>query len=105
MKTSGDVNLKNDRFKTNQRVKLRQMCLSSVHVSVVSLVCAVAVHHHHAGGEGADHRRVPGLSLPGGQHLLAAVVGAQPAGRLAASRHPLPDLLRHVRLHGPGLRR
>lgn len=81
------------------------MCLSSVHVSVVSLLCAVAVHHHHAGGEGADHRRVPGLSLPGGQHLLAAVVGAQPAGRLAASRHPLPDLLRHVWLHGPGLRR
>ena len=71
----------------------------------LSLLCAVAVHHHHAGGEGADHRRVPGLSLPGGQHLLAAVVSAQPAGRLAAPRHPLPDLLRHVRLHGPGLRR
>lgn len=68
------------------------------------LLCvAVAVHHHHPGREGADHRRVPGLSLPGGQHLLAAVVGSQSAGRLAAAGHPLPDLLRHVRLHGPGL--
>lgn len=65
----------------------------------------MAVHHYHAGGEGADHRSVSGLSLPGCQYLVAAVVGPQPAGRLAAPRRPLSDLLRHVRLHGPGLRR
>lgn len=34
----------------------------------------VAVHYHYPGGEGADHCCVPGLSLPGGQHLLATVV-------------------------------
>lgn len=69
----------------------------------LSSLCAVAVHHHHPGGEGADHCGVPGLSFPGGQHLLAAVVSSQPAGHLAAPGRPLPDLLRHVRLHGPGL--
>lgn len=69
-------------------------------------VCAaVAGGHHHPGGEGPDHRRVPGLALPGGEHLLAAVVGPQPPGHLATPRRPLPDLLRHVRLHGPGLHR
>lgn len=71
----------------------------------LSSLRVVAVHHHHPGGEGADHRSVPGLSLPGGQHLLAAVVSFQPAGHLAAPWRPLPDLLRHVRLHGLGLRR
>lgn len=65
----------------------------------------VAVHHHHPGGEGADHCGISGLSLPGCQYLLAAVVGPQPAGRLAAPGRPLSDLLWHVWLHGPGLRR
>lgn len=74
-------------------------------IFVFLLSAAVAVHHHHPGGEGADHRRVPGLPLPGREHLLAAVVRPQSAGRLAAPGRPLPDLLRHVRLHGPGLRR
>lgn len=73
---------------------------------LVSPRCAaVAGRQYHPGGEGPDHRRVPGLALPGGEHLLAAVVGAQPPGCLAAPRRPLPDLLRHVRLHGPGLHR
>lgn len=82
------------------------MIISELHRwlwDALHILSAVAVHHHHSGGEGADHRGVSGLSVPGGQHLLAALVGSQPAGRLAAPRRPLPDLLRHVRLHGPGL--
>lgn len=78
-------------------------------VSSTPLICSsslsapVAVHHHHPGGEGADHRSVSGLSLPGGQHLLATLVGIQPTGGVAAAGCALPDLLWHVRLHGPGV--
>ncbi len=78
-------------------------CLQSVLMYCFFSLCAVAVHHHHPGGKSADHRSVSGLSFPGGQHLLAAVVSSQPAGCLAAPGRPLPDLLWHVRLHGPGL--
>lgn len=50
--------------------------------------------------EGADCRHYPGLSLPHRQYLVAGVVFSQPVRQVAAPGPALPDLLRHVRLHG-----
>lgn len=61
---------------------------------------SVAGHLSDCDREGADRRHHPRLALPHRQHLVAGVVFAQPLGQVAAAGPALPDLLRHVRLHG-----
>ncbi len=61
---------------------------------------SVAGHFFDSDWEGADRRHYPGLTLPHRQYLLAGVVFSQPVCQVAAPGPALPDLLRHVRLHG-----
>ena len=60
----------------------------------------MAGHLSDSDREGPDRRHHPGLAVPHRQHLLAHLVLAQPLGQVAAAGPALPDLLRHVRLHG-----
>lgn len=53
----------------------------------------------------ADRGGGAGLSVPRGQCVVARVVVPQPLGQMAATGPALPDLLRHVRLHGHRLHR
>lgn len=66
---------------------------------------AVAGHLSDGDREGADRRHHPGLSFPHRQHFLAHLVLPQPLSQVAASGPALPNLLRHVRLHGHRLHR
>ena len=71
----------------------------------LSLSSLVAGHLPDRDREGADCSHYPGLFVPHRQYLLAGVVLSQPSSQVAAAGPPLPDLLRHVRLHGHSLYR
>ena len=66
----------------------------------MSFLSPVAGHLSDSDREGPDRRHHPGLAVPHRQHLLAHLVLPQPLGQVAAAGPALPDLLRHVRLHG-----
>lgn len=66
-------------------------------------VSPVADHLFDSDRESTDSCSCSGFSVPDSQYLLAGVVLPQPLGQVATAGPALPDLLCHVRLHGPGL--
>lgn len=65
----------------------------------------VAGHLSDRDREGPDRCGRAGQPVPHVLYLLAGVVLPQPLGQVAAPGPALPDLLRHVRIHGPRLHR
>lgn len=70
-----------------------------------SVFPVVAGHRSDCNREGADCGHHPGLFVPHRQCLLAGVVVSQSLSQMAAAGPSLPDMLRHVWLHGHSLYR
>src|SRR4029434_9060959 len=67
--------------------------------------CVVAGHLTDGHREGADSGGHLGIAVPHRQHLLVGLVVPESLSQVATARPALPDLLRHVRIHGRGLHR
>lgn len=81
-------------------------CASGTVLSISSSffsVSPVAGHLFDSDRESPDSCSCSGFAVPDSQYLLAGVVLPQPLGQVAKAGPALPDLLCHVRLHGPGL--
>ncbi len=77
----------------------------SISSHFVCIVSPVAGHLFDGDRESTDSCSCSGFLVPDSQYLLAGLVLTQPISQVATAGPALPDLLRHVRLHGPGVHR
>lgn len=78
------------------------VCSFYLNYSFTPFLCLhpVAGHLSDCDWESADCSHYPRLSVPHCEYFLVGVVLPQPLSQMAAAGPSLPDMLRHVRLHG-----